>query len=867
MSSNISKENKTKNNNAHSSTSNKKQQPETSTKSQQSKKFKEIQNKNMEIAKKITENYESSSDEDELDGGKILEKLYKNYSGGNDQLKKTAACLENVLQSGSAICLICIGSVRRADAVWSCKFCYCIFHLTCVKRWANDSIALLKDKGTEEQGYYNNLGEFIPKKVKTVKWCCPQCRCDYQPQDRPTRYECFCGKEVDPSSQDWIVPHSCGENCEKPLQPACGHRCLLLCHPGPCPPCAQTITTSCKCGKSPPKSVRCFQKTWTCERKCSEVLPCGKHKCDQLCHSAKQCPPCSKSSLQKCVCGSEEAMKNCSQRIWHCKKVCNKKFSCGLHSCKRVCHDGDCGECPLSLPRTCPCGKTSKIAPCNEPTETCEDTCLKRLSCGKHFCTQRCHKGDCSLCLIVTKKTCRCGMHEKELPCWKTFSCETKCKKIRDCGKHACNKKCCDDQCPPCDKVCGKLLSCKKHKCTSVCHDGPCYPCKLQSQVKCRCGSTIVTVPCGRERRARPTCMELCRIPSKCHHQNKHKCHKGDCPSCNQVCGLKNDTTNCDHLCSARCHAAVKVPLKNTSNNIFEYKFDNYEIKQMPHPKCEKLVMVECIGGHEIAEWPCWNSKPTSCHRPCGRKLKCGNHKCSIACHKVPSMDDNNEQEGCKPCVEGCEFKRPPGCVHRCKRPCHPAPCDPCLAQIKATCHCGLTQVYYKCSEFYETDGTSDQDIEERQEKLKSCGSRCIKNYPCGHRCAAVCHSGPCPNPENCRKKVKIYCECKRIKIEVSCEKSRSKEAIVPCDDICKVMKAETERIKQEEAEKQRLIEEERNRIELEQFEKRFGKRKPRERKVVAQEIETNNNQLKLLIGSAIALVIAAGITFYLYSS
>lgn len=44
-------------------------------------------------------------------------------------------------------------------------------------------------------------------------------------------------------------------------------------------------------------------------------------------------------------------------------------------------------------------------------------------------------------CLVIIKKKCRCGMHEKELPCSKEFTCETKCKQTKDCEKHPCNRK------------------------------------------------------------------------------------------------------------------------------------------------------------------------------------------------------------------------------------------------------------------------------------------------------------------------------------------------------------------------------------------------------------------------------------------
>lgn len=60
----------------------------------------------------------------------------------------------------------------------------------------------------------------------------------------------------------------------------------------------------------------------------------------------------------------------------------------------------------------------------------------------------------------------------------------------------------------------------------------------------------------------------------------------------------------------------------------------------MPHPRCEQKVSVTCIGGHEVADWPCWNSKPSSCQRLCNRFLRCGNHKCSLVCHSVPDLKD-----------------------------------------------------------------------------------------------------------------------------------------------------------------------------------------------------------------------------------
>lgn len=60
----------------------------------------------------------------------------------------------------------------------------------------------------------------------------PKCRFEYQRAETPTRYHCYCGKVEDPPLDPWLVPHSCGQVCERDFKPPCGHRCLLLCHPG-----------------------------------------------------------------------------------------------------------------------------------------------------------------------------------------------------------------------------------------------------------------------------------------------------------------------------------------------------------------------------------------------------------------------------------------------------------------------------------------------------------------------------------------------------------------------------------------------------------------------------------------------------------
>lgn len=191
------------------------------------------------------------------------------------------------------------------------------------------------------------------------------------------------------------------------------------------------------------------------------MLACGIHTCNEFCH--KECPPCTKKSQQKCVCGNKTQERNCSNAVWSCEKICNKLFECGRHRCKVKCHSGDCGPCPAGQLRSCPCGKevnktdtlwsdnflhsTESIrfqttqAPCTLEIEPCGNTCQKTLKCSNHICAERCHRGDCGQCLEIVEKKCRCGLYTKELPCSKQYLCEAKCKQMRDCNKHACNRK------------------------------------------------------------------------------------------------------------------------------------------------------------------------------------------------------------------------------------------------------------------------------------------------------------------------------------------------------------------------------------------------------------------------------------------
>ena len=215
---------------------------------------------------------DSDSDSDSGEVDELVSRLLDTYGGNvTDDLK---CVLRDAVQSSA--CLICISSVKKTDSIWSCGTCYVSFHINCIQRWAKDSIFQQKQQLEDDL-------DRVAKESK-ICWSCPKCRKDYKPSAIPQRYECYCGKEVDPQFDPWQTPHSCGNRCNRQLS-GCSHKCMLLCHPGPCPPCPQTVNVSCHCGNGKVSVRRCSDSQWSCGKKCSKELGCKSHPCQEICHT------------------------------------------------------------------------------------------------------------------------------------------------------------------------------------------------------------------------------------------------------------------------------------------------------------------------------------------------------------------------------------------------------------------------------------------------------------------------------------------------------------------------------------------------------------------------------------------------------
>ncbi|OIW07741.1 hypothetical protein TanjilG_11899 [Lupinus angustifolius] len=548
--------------------------------------------------------------------------------------------------SGALSCLICLERIKPSDPTWSCSsLCFSIFHLICIQSWAQQSSNLFASRAS------TRLPISPETASETAIWNCPKCRVEYPKSQIPKGYFCFCGKLKDPYSDDpWVLPHSCGDVCEKPLMNNCGHRCLLLCHPGPCPACPKLVKVRCFCGSNDDVR-RCGFKEYSCNNQCSKLLDCGVHECVEICHIG-DCPPCRKIGVYRCQCGKKNEERECFNRVYRCEEPCEKKLRCGKHVCERGCHYGECGECPLQGKRTCPCGKrVYEGLPCDVPVQVCGDTCGKMLSCGYHRCPERCHRGQCAeTCRTVVKKWCRCGSHRKDI--WYVKGSVSRCGIV---GGMLVNDVAVTGIALPAQRYVAegfdvRTINARPHatEVDALMILGSLATSKFDQQV-----------PCGTEKDQKPPkCPKRCHIAPLCRHALKckpHKCHYGACPPCRLPC---DEEYPCGHACKLRCHGAKPPPnpeftLKPKKKKIIQ----NESVPGTPCPSCPELVWRSCVGQHIGTE----------------------------------------------------RMEREPRCQHHCPRPCHPGDCPPCKVLIKRSCHCGSMVHVFECI-YYNTLSAKDQE-------------------------------------------------------------------------------------------------------------------------------------------------------------
>jgi transcriptional repressor NF-X1 len=629
-------------------------------------------------------------------------------------------------------CAICTSEISRNSKIWSCRTCWTVFHIGCIKKWS-------KNEGAGVHQQPNENGALAGPKL----WRCPGCNL---PKDvLPSSYNCWCEKELDPKTIAGLPPHSCGQTCgrERTFPKKCPHRCNLICHAGPCPPCSQMgPIQSCFCGKSS-MARKCtetdYATGWSCGQRCNDTLACSEHVCPRPCHEGL-CGSCEVEVESHCYCGRVEKRMKCCDRgeekesyAWTgsfgCGSSCGRLFDCGVkdHRCEKGCHPQEeklphCPSSPDMITR-CPCGKTplsdlsdQSRKSCKDPIPNCSKACGRSLPCG-HKCLSVCHSGECLPCLLTVSISCRCGRNTFDTICHQGDEeppqCLRVCKASLNCGRHECGERCCTGERKAverhaakrklkplgvesrildenieaehlCTRPCNRRLKCGNHNDTALCHKGPCGSCKeaIFDDISCSCGRTALQapLPCGTKP---PPCNLPCNRSKTCGHPHvAHNCH-GEDDEC---------------------------------------------------PKCPFLTEKTCLCGKKtLKNQPCWRFD-VLCGLVCGRKLRCGSsHFCQKLCHKPGECEDAQW-----PCQQVCS-KPKKICGHPHEAPCHaPSACKegkPCPFKIIITCDCQRKKEEVRCNaravtpHVPGTDPTSAEAENLHESRLSSlkCDDECAR--------------------------------------------------------------------------------------------------------------------------------------------
>lgn len=196
---------------------------------------------------------------------------------------------------------------------------------------------------------------------------------------------CECGRTRHTVRCGQAVSVHCSNPCENVLN--CGqHQCAELCHGGPCQPCRIILKQVCYCGSSS-RDVLCGTDVgksdgfgdFGCLKICGKDLKCGSHACSQVCHPQPcapcprlphlvRCCPCGQTPLSQLLEPGSSGRKTCMDPVPSCGKVCGKPLPCGsldfIHTCEKLCHEGDCGPCSRTSVISCRCSFRTKELPC-----------------------------------------------------------------------------------------------------------------------------------------------------------------------------------------------------------------------------------------------------------------------------------------------------------------------------------------------------------------------------------------------------------------------------------------------------------------------------------------------------------------------
>eukprot|EP01138_Halocafeteria_seosinensis_P012932 gb/GECG01013210.1/.p1 GENE.gb/GECG01013210.1/~~gb/GECG01013210.1/.p1 ORF type:complete len:1083 (+),score=57.84 gb/GECG01013210.1/:1-3249(+) len=293
--------------------------------------------------------------------------------------------------------------------------------------------------------------------------------------------------------------------------------------------------------------------------------------------------------------------------------------------------------------RNCGCGKKQYRLRCAEKDTltSCGKQCGKLLSCGKHYCSEVCHRTPCPPCEEYMSRRCYCTKTQKEVRCGEERQDKIPTQLQEELGTAQYGYF-------SCEKTCGSLLDCGIHRCKSRCHAGDCVGCRfLPGRVEfCPCGVTPLgrlstKGSCNIVREGRletvhasgrssctdpvPTCDNKCGKLKPCGHSCDLTCHNGECPTCTKVthvscaCRATSFQPSCaDFQRAKKSTIDLQVTLPPTTS-VREY----CSRQNVAFEEGEEVTLVSRVHIIDIM---------LACLSECRRSLSCGRHKCEEIC-------------------------------------------------------------------------------------------------------------------------------------------------------------------------------------------------------------------------------------------
>jgi len=476
-------------------------------------------------------------------------------------------CGDSAGFSCNAICtkvMKCGHTCQQPCHLGECSVCSVSTPITCL--CGKETVELPCDM--QEQGL--SCGKECNKVLACGNHDCKQIcghkgSCDICPTDPQKITTCGCGKvEFSTNPELFNVASlrkscldplpSCGQVCAKPLSCLKEHNCSLICgHVGDHEKCTKVLDVPCRCGSKLVPQVVCgappseLRQLLICDRPCDDMLPCRRHKCQNLCCPLRKLSTTGKKKMAPGLIGIVT-------RVREVTKLRNGEYIAAAPTTPL----GSAEE----LSETAHQGQQHPHAEQLISPHTCNVSCNRLLNCGIHYCDHPCgsfahfsnlvtadgvsNQGVCPPCgrLIHEPLSCYCGRERIPSPyrCGtKSPKCIQRCNRVRPCG-HQCNRPCFEHE----DGTCGRCSELVRKVCVGG-HEARFAPCFANITCSRQCGKPLL---CG---------IHACPLP--CHSQDE-PCYRSETAAfsdgCGLICGLARG--ECKHPCQEECHGNEPCP-------------------------------------------------------------------------------------------------------------------------------------------------------------------------------------------------------------------------------------------------------------------------------------------------------------------